>query len=158
MFETCRVLRRNCCSATPLCRCEQGWLSNSDLPTVAQLPSSGTITIPRMELTVVTVPNRLGLGLDILWRKELQMQLQNSVFWTGSTSLLKYINNDPSRFRTFVTIRVLYILSLSRSSQWRYLNTSNNPVDLTSRVLKVYLSPSLGRVADKPLSFRRNLA
>lgn len=54
----------------------------------------------------------LGLGLDILWRMELQMQLQDSVFWTGSTSLLKYINNDPSRFRTFVTNRVSDILTV----------------------------------------------
>lgn len=91
------------------------------------------ITIPRMELTAATVAGRM----DILLRKELQMQLQDSVFWTDSTSVLKYINNETSRFRTFVANGVSEILRISRPSQRRYVNTSSNPADLASRGLKV---------------------
>ncbi|XP_039548042.1 uncharacterized protein LOC120493481 [Pimephales promelas] len=92
-----------------------------------------TITIPRMELTAAMVAGRM----DELWRKELKMELQDSIFWTDSTSVLKYISNETSRFRTFVANRVSKILSVSSPSQWRYVNTTNNPADLASRGVKV---------------------
>ena len=92
-----------------------------------------SITIPRMELTAAVVASRM----DKLWRKELQMPLQESVFWTDSTSVLKYIRNETARFKTFVANRVSEILTLSNSSQWRYVNTSSNPADLASRGARV---------------------
>ena len=52
------------------------------------------VTIPRLELTAAVVAARM----DRLWRKELQMLLIDSVFWTDSTSVLKYIKNETSRF------------------------------------------------------------
>jgi len=61
------------------------------------------------------------------------MELQDSVFWTDSTSVLKYLKNERLRFKTFVTNRVGEILSLSNPSQWRYVATSINPADLASR-------------------------
>lgn len=88
-----------------------------------------SITIPRMELTAATMASRM----DTFWRKELHMQLQPSVFWSDSTSVLKYIKNETSRFRTFVANRVSEILKVSHASQWRYVNTVINPADLASR-------------------------
>ncbi len=64
------------------------------------------------------------------WRKELRLQLQESVFWTDSTSVLKYIKNETSRFRVFVANRVSEILKVSDASQWRFVNTVYNPADL----------------------------
>lgn len=95
-----------------------------------------SITIPGMELTAAVVASRM----DKLWRKELRMPLLESgvgVFWTDSTSALKYIKNEMSRFKTFVANWVSEILTLSNSSQWRYVNTSSNPADLASRGAKV---------------------
>ncbi|KAK7938715.1 hypothetical protein WMY93_002041 [Mugilogobius chulae] len=91
------------------------------------------VTIPRMELTAAVVASRM----DKLWKKELQMELKDSVFWTDSTSVLKYIKNETSRFKIFVANRVSEILKLSKVSQWRYVNTLNNPADLASRGAKV---------------------
>lgn len=91
------------------------------------------VTIPRMELTAAVVASRM----DKLWRKELQMDLEESVFWTDSTSVLKYIKNETSRFKIFIANRVSEILKTSNVSQWRYVNTSNNPADLASRGVKV---------------------
>lgn len=93
------------------------------------------VTIPRMELTAAVVASRM----DKLWRKELQMDLQESVFWTDSTSVLKYIKNETSRFKIFIENRVSEILKMSNVSQWRYVNTSTNPADLASRGVKVQL-------------------
>lgn len=99
----------------------------------ARLAPLKPITIPRMELTAAMVAGRM----DKMWRKELQMQLQDSIFWTDSTSVLKYIGNETSRFRTFVANRVSKILSVSSPSQWRYVNATSNPADLASRGAKV---------------------
>lgn len=53
------------------------------------------------------------------------------------TSVLKYIKKEVSRYRTFVANRVSEILKVSRSSQWRYVNTAINPADIASRGLRV---------------------
>lgn len=53
-----------------------------------------SITIPRMELIAATMASRM----DVLWKKELHLKLQDSVFWTDSASVLKYIKNETSRF------------------------------------------------------------
>lgn len=60
------------------------------------------VSIPRLELTAAVV----SAWMDRLWRKELQMPLMDSVFWTDSTSVLKYVKNETSRFQTFVANRV----------------------------------------------------
>lgn len=70
-------------------------------------------------------------------RKELDLPLTDSTFWTDSTSVLKYIHNQTKRFHTFVSNRVAVIHDLSRTSQWRYINSRDNPADDASRGLHV---------------------
>ena len=65
------------------------------------------------------------------------MRLQDSVFWTDSASVLKYIKNETSRFRVFVANRVTEIRKASQPSQWRYVETASNPADVASRGAKV---------------------
>lgn len=86
-------------------------------------------TIPHLELTAATMAGRM----DKMLRKELQLQLAESVFWTDSTAVLKYINNETTRFRTFVANRVSQILKVSVASQWRHINSHLNPADCVSR-------------------------
>ena len=47
--------------------------------------------------------------------------------------MLKYLNSESTRFKTFVANRVSAILEHSEASQWRYVNTSLNPADHVSR-------------------------
>lgn len=47
-------------------------------------------TIPRLELTAAV----LAVRVDKMLRKELQPMLEKSVFWTDSTTVLKYIANE----------------------------------------------------------------
>ncbi|KAL7840982.1 hypothetical protein SRHO_G00246730 [Serrasalmus rhombeus] len=91
------------------------------------------ITIPRLELTAAV----LAVRIDKMLRTELQLPLDNSCFWTDSTSVLKYIKNEEKRFRTFVANRVSAIREVTDVSQWRYIHTSQNPADDASRGLKV---------------------
>ncbi|KAI2657502.1 Enolase-phosphatase E1 [Labeo rohita] len=46
-----------------------------------------------------------------------------------STSVLKYIRNEMSRFKCFVANRVAEIRKASEITQWRYVNSSSNPAD-----------------------------
>lgn len=97
-------------------------------------------TIPRLELAAAVLSARM----DRMLRSELQIPLDESVFWTDSTSVLKYIANETRRFRTFVANRVSTIRELSTPEQWRYVSTKLNPADEASRGLRaeVLLRPN----------------
>nr|XP_055059768.1 uncharacterized protein LOC129443292 [Misgurnus anguillicaudatus] len=92
-----------------------------------------SVTIPRLELTAAV----LAVHIDKMLRKQLQLQLENSCFWTDSTSVLKYIKNENKRFRTFVANRISAIREASDVTQWKYIHTSQNPADVASRGLTV---------------------
>ena len=61
--------------------------------------------------------------------KELEYSLQPPVYWSDSTSVMKYIFSDTIRFQTYVANRVSTIRDLAEKSQWRYLNSALNPAD-----------------------------
>lgn len=86
-----------------------------------------------MELTAATMASKI----DTMLKKELQMELTDSIFWTDSTSVLKYINNK-TRFKTFVANRIAEIDKVSHARQWRYVNTVNNPADLAGLKVKCF--------------------
>lgn len=90
------------------------------------------VTVPRLELTAATI----AVKMDKLMRKELRMDLKESVLWTDSTTVLRYIDNDSARFKTFVANRVSTIRENTRPAQWRYVSTSSNPADHASRGMK----------------------
>lgn len=65
------------------------------------------VTIPHLELTAATMAGRV----DRMLRRELDLNLAGSVFWTDSTAVLKYVN-ETTRFRTFVANRISEILKV----------------------------------------------
>lgn len=90
------------------------------------------MTVPRMELVAAT----LAVRVDMMIRKELEIELNNSTFWTDSQSVLKYIGNEHTRFRTFVANRIAVIRENTNVSQWRFIGTKINPADVASRGVK----------------------
>ncbi|XP_041858777.1 uncharacterized protein LOC121651002 [Melanotaenia boesemani] len=90
------------------------------------------ITIPRLELTAAVV----AIRVDKMLQKELQLPLKESYFWTDSTSVLKYIQNEDRRFKTFVANRITTIRDGSKVTQWRYIPSCSNPADVASRGIK----------------------
>lgn len=89
-------------------------------------------TIPRLELTAAV----LAVHIDQLLQKELHLKLETSVFWTDSTTVLKYISNETKRFHTFVANRVSVIREATCVEQWRYVSSKENPADEASRGMK----------------------
>lgn len=67
-------------------------------------------------------------------RAELELPLDQSTFWTYNTSVLNYTRNEDGRFHTFVANRVS---TITHVSQWRYIDTKDNPADYASRGMKV---------------------
>ena len=97
----------------------------------ARLAPIKAVTIPRLELTAATVSVRLG---EIL-KKELDEAFDTVQYHTDSVTVLRYISNEQKRFQVFVANRVQTIRNLSDPSQWKYVDTKENPADDASRGL-----------------------
>nr|XP_055065256.1 uncharacterized protein LOC129447515 [Misgurnus anguillicaudatus] len=91
------------------------------------------ITIPIMELTAAV----LAVRIDKMLKKELQLDLDKSMFWTDSQTVLKYIANNAKRFHTFVANRVTVIRDATDVVQWRHIGTKLNPADDASRGMSI---------------------
>ncbi|XP_025761326.1 uncharacterized protein LOC112846194 [Oreochromis niloticus] len=89
-------------------------------------------TIPRLELTAAF----LAVRVNMLLQKELQVRLEKSIFWTDSTTVLKYISNETKRFNTFVANRIAVIREATDVNQWRYVSFKENPADDASRGMR----------------------
>ena len=90
------------------------------------------ITIPRMELTAAT----LSVKISKVIHRELEFEFQE-FFWTDSQVVLWYLNNERKRFKVFVANRVSAILDHTEKEQWRYVPSSDNPGDDSSRGLSM---------------------
>lgn len=91
------------------------------------------VTIPRMELSAAVLSTRL----DRMLQEELEYTIEESIYWTDSTCVLRYVENEDKRFQTFVANRVSAIHEQSSPMQWRYVETKLNPADDASRGMTV---------------------
>ena len=92
-----------------------------------------TVTIPRLELPAAVLATKLDKSI----KKEIDILINQSVFWTDSTCVVSYIASTDKRFHTFVANRVSSIRKASFPSQWNYVDTKSNPADDASRGLQV---------------------
>ncbi|XP_014678718.1 PREDICTED: uncharacterized protein LOC106818533, partial [Priapulus caudatus] len=91
------------------------------------------LSIPRLELAAALVSAKISSIL----RTEMTYANIQDYFWTDSKVVLGYINNDARRFHVYVANRVQQIQNVSEPSQWRYVESANNPADHASRGLHV---------------------
>ena len=89
------------------------------------------LSIPRLELQAALLAVRLA---DTV-KRELDLHISDTIFWSDSKTVLRYISNESRRFHTFVANRVSEIQDSSESSQWRYVPTDLNPADDCTRGL-----------------------
>lgn len=97
------------------------------------LNNSSYKTIPRIELN--------GAKLSVILKQtifdELDYNIDKVYYWTDSTTVLKYLSNDYTRFVRFVSNRICFILSNSQKEDWYYVPTSLNVADYISRGVTV---------------------
>ena len=96
----------------------------------ARLTPIKSVTMPRLELTAATVSIRVGE----LLKREVDGNPE-FVYLTDSTTVLRYIANEQQCFHVFVANRVQLIRDHSSPSQWKYVDTRENPADDASRGL-----------------------
>ncbi|XP_071832390.1 uncharacterized protein [Apostichopus japonicus] len=88
-------------------------------------------TIVKMELTAATS----AVKQDAQLKQELTMNIDETVFWTDSQTVLKYIRSEKARHPVFVANRIAIIHDGSDVHQWRYVPSKLNPADHASRGL-----------------------
>ncbi|XP_076047301.1 uncharacterized protein LOC143028822 [Oratosquilla oratoria] len=71
--------------------------------------------------------------LDVFVRRELDIPLLKSNFWSDSTVALAYIQNETRRFKTFVPNRITVIRQVSEANQWRHVSGEESSTDVLSR-------------------------
>ena len=74
-------------------------------------------TIPRLELSAAVI----AVKRDVSIRKELEIPLIKSYFWTDSQIVLAYLHNETKRFKTFVANRISQIRNNSDTTQWHFV-------------------------------------
>lgn len=112
--------------------CERNRVWTTLVMAKSRLAPLKEMTIPRLELSAATLATRQ----DELLRRELDIELSPSQFWTDSTIVLQYIRNEDRRFHVFVANRVAEIRARSSPTQWHHVPTSDNPADDCSRGTK----------------------
>ena len=84
-----------------------------------------------------------SINLDCVVRRELDIELMKSTFWTDSMVTLAYIQSDSRRFKTFVANRVSLIIENSTPDQWCHNVGYDNPADILSRDYNVSKLPTV---------------
>ena len=83
------------------------------------------VSIARYELTAAT----LSVKISKMLKNELDIHVDDEIFWTDSKVVLGYINSDVRRFKVFVANRAQQIKDHTSPKQWHYVESSSNPAD-----------------------------
>ncbi|XP_043067241.1 uncharacterized protein [Drosophila bipectinata] len=96
------------------------------------------MSIPRLELQAAA----LGTRVMNTVKEEHSVDISETVLWTDSKTVLKWIGSTHRRYKQFVGNRVAEILESSKVSQWRWVPTADNAADDATRSQsKADLSP-----------------
>ncbi|XP_042221474.1 uncharacterized protein LOC121865973 [Homarus americanus] len=107
----------------------EGRIDSSFVCGRARLATLKQQSIPRLELCAAV----LAAHADTTVQHELCIPLADSVFWTDSMIVLKYIGNTGKRFHTFVANRMSAIREVTDMRQWRHVSSEQNPADHATR-------------------------
>ena len=65
--------------------------------------------------------------------EELRIDFRRIVYWTDSTTVLRWLRSPKVKFSAYVGARIGEICELSDPEQWHYVPTAVNPADDASR-------------------------
>lgn len=87
------------------------------------------LSIPRLELSAALA----GAQLASVLHNELTIPIQRTTLWSDSTTVLHWIKSESCHYKVFVGTRVAEIQNLTEVSNWRYVDSANNPADDITR-------------------------
>ena len=108
------------------------WMCSLVLSRVRVAPVK-RISLPRLELMGALLCSRMVVFV----RKALKLPEDVPCHcWTDSTVALAWIQNDPHKWKTFVSNRVAEIRSLTPPQAWHHCPGIDNPADLVTRGIR----------------------
>lgn len=90
------------------------------------------ISVPKLELCAAALLAELINDLMEI----LDVTKDQVYVWTDSMVVLAWLQSQPNRWRTFVANRVADILLVLDNSQWRHVQSTDNPADFATRGVK----------------------
>lgn len=98
------------------------------------------LSMPRLELCAAVT----GAQLARLLKTELTLQIDSTILWTDSTTVLTWLQSESCRFKFFVGTQVAEVQELTEPKSWRYVDSSRNPADdiTRGRTLKDLAGPN----------------
>ena len=99
--------------------------------------------VPGLELTAAA----LSVKISKMLRKELDVHLDDEIFWTDSLVVFGYINSNVCWFKVFVINRIQQISDQTSKKQWHFIESGINPADdascgLDSKIKRWFNGPS----------------
>ena len=92
----------------------------------------------------------LSVKISKMLKKELDIHVDDEIFWTDSKVVLGYINSDARRFKVFVANRVEQIRDHASPKQCHHVESSSNPADDALRGLDSIKKDQIRRWFDGP--------
>ena len=87
------------------------------------------MTILNLELQAAVYAAQLAQFV----RQELDIHINEKVFWSDSTTVLYWLRTPEIRHRKFVANKLAKILDVSTVHDWNYITSADNPADEGSR-------------------------
>ncbi|XP_036346465.1 uncharacterized protein LOC118755745 [Rhagoletis pomonella] len=87
-------------------------------------------TVPRLELQAAV----LGSRLKTLVEECLDRTVNDVTFWSDSKMVLRWIRSRKRDFKQFVASRISEVLSVTSSSQWRWIPSAINVADEATKL------------------------
>lgn len=82
-------------------------------------------TIPRLELEAAVLGSKLGNKIQ----KDVKVDVNRCFFWSDSSTVLKRIASESSRYKEFVANRKSQVQRLTDPKDWRWISTKDNVAD-----------------------------
>lgn len=90
-----------------------------------------TVSLPRLELCACLLLAEL---YEAVKQNDI-IPATSPVFWTDSTTALRWVLSSPHKWQSFVATRVTKTQLLTKDGDWRHVPGSLNPADIPSRGL-----------------------
>ena len=98
--------------------------------------SKTTTTIARLELQAALTAVRLSKLVE----DEYEFNISRRVFWSDSQIVLYWIRKDPNQYKSFVANRLGKIREKSKTDEWRWVPSNENPADDATRFVQDAIS------------------